>query len=140
MSNAVREGVLALLAPAGLAGVWDGEVKVDEAEKVILADLPYAVVYVGAGDPNPNERLCAGPRPAVVPFTVGNVGESVEQVLWVVEQTRARLDGVTLATVGPKAGPLTLLDADVAPRADDTYTRPGGGRIFYLGDRYEISL
>ena len=135
MSNAARAGILALLEVVPNLNVHDGEVDTDEEAKVIVADLPYAVVYFGPGFPNPNERLCASRPPAVVTFTVGNVGERVQQTLWVVDKTRGALERVRWS-----GSLIRLVDSDPAPRRDDTYTRPGGGSLFYVGDRYEMAL
>lgn len=135
MSNAARAGVLGLLSAVPSLNVHDGAVDADEAAKVITVPLPYAIVFFGAGYPNPNERLGA-PRPkAVVTFTVGNVGGTVQQALWVAEKTRAALDRVRVL-----GGLVRLVDSEREARRDDTYSRPGGDPLFYLGDRYEVAL
>lgn len=127
------DDVLALLAGVPFLTVYDGEVDVDEAAKVITVELPYVVFWSTPGYDN-DERFSGDIGGRVVEFQLTGVGESREQAKWVLEQARTVLSRQRLGR-----GLIHRTADNQTVRRDDNYTRPGGGPLFYGVDRYAVA-
>lgn len=118
--------------------VHDGKVDVDEVKKIVMADLPYAVVYTGLGR-DIDERQGGRPGGRAVPVRVGFVGGTQLQALATGERVRTALSRKQVTVNGRKSGLIHLIDSDTV-RPDDAYTRPGGEPLFYGADVYEVGI
>ncbi|MDR6117271.1 hypothetical protein QE370_000455 [Aeromicrobium sp. SORGH_AS981] len=124
--------VLALLRDVPHLNVHDGQVDVDETNKVILVELPY-VVFWSTSSRDRVVGFSGGARGRVEQFQLTGVGETREQAKAVLEKARAVLNRRRIA------GGLCKRDDDnPSVRRDDIYTRPGGGPVFYGADRYTL--
>ncbi len=130
--------VLQLLQSVPNLRVHDGFVEVDEEEKVVHAQLPYAVLHTGLGR-DVDERQGGRPGGRAVPIRVGFVGGTPAQALAVGERVRAALSRARVTVDGRESGLINLIDSDTL-RRDDTYTRPGGEPLFYGADAYEVGI
>lgn len=122
-----------LRAVEGL-NVHDGDVEVDEAQKVILVELPYVVFY-GSPGRDDDERYDGTVAGEMNDFSVMGVGESREQAKWALKRaytalSRTRLDG----------GLIEREDRGGFIRREPTYTRAGGEPVFYGTDFYTVPV
>lgn len=124
--------ILARLAQVPNLTVHDGYPAADEENKVILAELPYVVFW--STTPRDNDvRFSASAAGRVEEFQLTGVGETREQAKAVLDHAR---DAINRRRIGRG---LCKRDVDNLPiQRDDTYTRPGGGPIFYGVDRYTL--
>lgn len=135
MSAEVDTAVLALLRGTVL-NVHDGYVTdSDEDAKTISAPLPYVVFYPTPGRPV-NPRI-GGTRGRGHEFQVSYVGGTREQAVWAQGKAEAALDGVSI-TVGGRPRQIRRTADNPYLGRDDTWTRPGGGPLFYGALRFYV--
>jgi hypothetical protein len=131
MTDAV---VLASLATVPHLTVYDGKVDADEAAKVIAVPLPYVVFWSSPGYDN-DERFDGRANGRVLEFQLTGVGETREQAKAVLDRARQHLNRRRIGR-----GLCKRSDDNQMVRRDDTYTRPGGGPLFYGVDRYTLPI
>jgi len=130
------DALLALLRTDPVLNVHDGYVDTDESQKVISVPLPYAVFFSGLGD-DIDERLGGRVGGSAIPFQTTYVGGTREQARWAGQKARDAISRKRV-TVGGRESGLIRLDASQKIVREDTYTRPGGGPLFYGVDQWEV--
>lgn len=113
--------------------VYDGQVEVDEAEKVILVPLPY-LVFWGSPGYDRDERLSGQVAGRVKEFRLTGVGETREQAQWILDRAR---DALSRKRIDGRLIRHDESNAEIR-RADD-YTSPGGAPLFYGSDGYAVA-
>jgi hypothetical protein len=127
--------VLAMLTDPGGLNVHDGEAPVDRQNNVVTADLPY-VVYT-SDTPVDGPELYSGETTArEMGFDLLSVGIDRNQAKAAAERAEAR---VRRRSPGAGFGIVRKVDSDRV-RRDPTYTTPGGAPLFYVVDRYAVSV
>lgn len=128
--------VVALLRSPGNLGVHVGSVTdSDDDAKTISAPLPYAL-FTSLLPFGTSPRI-GGTRANTTEFTVSYVNATTDGCKAVAVAVRGLLDGHEL----PGLGRIRLMDRDepVIVRRDPTWTRPGGGPLFFAVDRYFVA-
>lgn len=119
----------------GMPGsIYDGDVEVNEADKTISVPLPYIVYYSTPGYDR-DERLSGQVGGRVLEFDIHGVGEDRNQAKWVLDQARDALSRKYL-----NGNLIIRSDANLPVGKEDTYTRPGGGPLFFGVDRYKVAV
>ena len=114
--------------------VYRSRPAVDTAAKTIIVPLPY-LVYSGSMGYDRDERYSGSVGGKVQPFRLTGVGQSEDQVKWILGKAeevlnRRRLNGSLIKR--------TLDDQPIRP--DDDYTRPGGEPIYYAVQSYNVAV
>lgn len=141
MSNAADAAVLALLRAVAGLNVHDGYVTdSDENEHTISAPLPYVVLYSMSPVPEGESRSLVGSAGAdELEWQISGVGSTREQAKWALAKARAALADKRLTAL-PQKPVVRQTDDRFMVRRDDTWTRPGGGPLFFGADRYAACL
>lgn len=113
--------------------VYDGQVEVDETEKVIAVPLPYLIFWSSPGYDR-DERQSGQVGGRVKEFRLTGVGETREQAQWILDRAREALSRKRLGRSLIRRG-----DSNAEIRRADDYTRPGGGPLFYGADEYAVA-
>jgi hypothetical protein len=128
--------VVALLRSPGNLRVQIGSVTDSDAStKTISATLPY-VLFTSELPFGTSPRI-GGNRANTTDFRVSYVNATADGCKAVAVAVRGLLDGAELAGIGR----IRLRDRDepMAVERDETWTRPGGGPLFFANDRYFIA-
>lgn len=128
------DDLLALLRAVPSLNVWDGDVEVDESAKVISVPLPYIVFYSSPGYDN-DGRFCGDVGGRVLEFDIHGIGMDRNQAKWVLDKARAALSRKRL-----NGNLIIRAEANLPVGKEKTYTRPGGGPLFYGVDRYGVAI
>lgn len=130
------DALLALLRTDPVLNVHDGYVDADETQKIITVPLPYVVFFSGLGD-DIDERLGGRVGGSAIPFQTTYVGGTPEQARWAGQKARAAVSRKRVVLSGRESGLIRLVVSSLI-RREDTYTRPGGGPLFFGVDQYEV--